>query len=88
MIYVLLLVLVFFLAVSDSADMQSTTLAIEKPVIQEAAKTMSFLPRCCDMTETRRSPLQSHVICTWILEPSKIGFYGTKVVQIPMRVCT
>lgn len=55
--------------------MQSATLVIEKPVIQEAARTMSFLPQCSD-----RGPEDAALITHQLQLDFKafiIGFYGT-----------
>lgn len=46
----------------ESPDMYSATLVIEKRVIQEAAKTMPFLPRCCDRASEELALMTCHLL--------------------------
>lgn len=70
----------------DSPVVQYATLATEKPVRQEAAKTMSFLPGRCDrgLGGARSSHRVVHV---WILQSSQWDFYQTTDARVHTRQC-
>ena len=51
----------FVLNMQPQHTQQSATLAIEKRVIQEVAKTMPFLPRCCHTASEEHTLMTCHV---------------------------